>query len=423
VNPMTAGTFAQASDHARTTAWVHSEAFHRGEPFVPVEPEQLRQFEAWVASYTHVERIGGHDDAFTTFRGWNARLAIAREVDWLSVDARYRGDFAETLRHLRLAVEYAHDPTEQRVELDRDSCWAFASGIMTALVRSGRYADAWPVLDELMCEPIGWPAPAWDGESAGPVLLFSPAGYGDQLQAARLALLVAERAGRVIFVCSPPMASLLRHALPASITVVSKGDPLPEAPASCWPQDTLPWCLRLEADMLPATPYVQADAAAVERWRARSGASSDFTVGLVWGSTQYHRSMPLSMLAPLARIPGVRLVSLQVGPAATLPAPTGMRLLQVGRKLGDWADTAAAVSALDLVVTVDTATAHLVGALGRTGVVMLPTLADWFWHDGPVTPWYPSLTLIRQQTAGDWRPVVAEAAERLVQLVSERVAA
>jgi hypothetical protein len=154
----------------------------------------------------------------------------------------------------------------------------------------------------------------------------------------------------------------------------------------------------------------------VAAWRARLGVGRK--IGLVWGGNPKNRndrmrSLDPQALAPLAAIPGISWVSLQLGredsPATLLPG-----LVDPTAEIGDFADTAALLGALDLLVSVETATAHLCGALGRPGWVLLPFLPDWRWHFGTDTsPWYPSLRLFRQDKARDWRPVVERVAASL----------
>lgn len=144
-------------------------------------------------------------------------------------------------------------------------------------------------------------------------------------------------------------------------------------------------------------------------------------VGLVWASGAELRSLPLTTLAPLADVRGVRYFGLQVGPAALLPAPDGLRLERIGHAFGDFEDTAGAMGALDLVITVDSSTAHLAGALGRPTWTILPAarVVDWFWRkSGDRSPWYPAMRLFRQERPGDWGPVVQQVADQLSALAA-----
>jgi hypothetical protein len=194
---------------------------------------------------------------------------------------------------------------------------------------------------------------------------------------------------------------------------------------------SLPLAFQTRADTIPATvPYLAADAAAVESWRLRLSALPGLKIGLNW---QGHavaerqawirgRSFPLACAAPLARVPGVSLVSLQKGAAAQqrTEVEVGSQLTQLTDPDDVSADalmeTAALMSALDLIVTSDTAVAHLAGALGVPVWVALHAMPDWRWLlDRADSPWYPSMRLFRQRSSGDW----PELFERLAHEVGE----
>jgi hypothetical protein len=192
---------------------------------------------------------------------------------------------------------------------------------------------------------------------------------------------------------------------------------------------SLPGLLGTTLATVPAdVPYLKADPALTEKWRTRLGPLDGFKVGVAWQGNPHHpwdrwRSAPLAALAPLAEAPGVRLVSLQQGPGSEqLGALKGrFPLADLGEEYGrdGLAATAAAMASLDLLVTVDTATAHLAGALGRPAWVALPTLVDWRWllaRDD--SPWYPTLRLFRQRELGDWEPVFGRMASALGRLAS-----
>jgi hypothetical protein len=179
-------------------------------------------------------------------------------------------------------------------------------------------------------------------------------------------------------------------------------------------------------------PYLRADPVRIEFWRARLTGESDFRVGVVWqGNPRHgwdrHRSIPLASLEPLARVEGVRLVSLQKGPGREQIAEVARRfsVLDLGGELdepgGAFVDTAAVMQCLDLVVTVDTAAAHVAGALGVPVWLALAAIADWRWlRQRDDTPWYPSMRLFRQERLGDWRAVFTRMADELHPLVAAR---
>jgi len=183
-------------------------------------------------------------------------------------------------------------------------------------------------------------------------------------------------------------------------------------------------------DTIPASvPYLAADAARVARL-APHLRGTGLKLGLVWsGNPKHgndrHRSVPLDLLRPLLGVPGVRLFSLQVGPRAQDIAADGRigPITDLAPHLDDFADTAAAISQLDLVVTVDTSVAHLAGALDRPTWLLLPWNADWRWLSGRTdSPWYPSMTLFRQPRYGDWGPVVDQLVAALTVGVGDEAA-
>jgi tetratricopeptide (TPR) repeat protein len=267
--------------------------------------------------------------------------------------------------------------------------------------------------------------PAWQGEdiSGKTLFVYSEQGLGDTLQFCRYAVTAAERGARVVLSVQDPLLRLLQR-LPG-VTVVGS-ETVPEQFDCHAALLSLPRALGIAriADIPATPPYLRADPARVARWRATLG-SAGFKVGIGWqglphGSVDLGRSFALAKLAPLARIPGVRLISLQknAGSEQLDHLPPGMRVERLdGRDDGPDAflDTAAVMESLDLVVTSDTAIAHLAGALGLKVWVALQHVPDWRWFlDRDESPWYPSMTLFRQPARGDWLCVFAEIARRLV---------
>jgi tetratricopeptide (TPR) repeat protein len=257
--------------------------------------------------------------------------------------------------------------------------------------------------------------PEWRGEAlAGQrLLVYAEQGLGDTIQFARFLPLLNERGARVVLACAPSLLALLAQ-LP--VETVAKTATLPSC--DLWvDQMSLPRLLATGAESIPAASgYLAADPCRVAAWQARLPPGP--LVGLVWAGNPGHsndarRSLPVARLAPLlAACPSVRFVSVQAG------ANSG-EALQLGlddnaAALTDFAETAALVDALDLIVTVDTSTAHLAGALGRPVWVLLPYAPDWRWLVGrDDNPWYASMRLFRQRAPGDWADVVEHVAADL----------
>ena len=297
------------------------------------------------------------------------------------------------------------------------------------LLRQGRLAEGF-----LCLEARGGPAellarialPRWSGDALGgrSLLVVSDAGHGDMIQMARYAAVLKQRgAGRLLLCCQPALKRLL--ALSGGFDDVRGYDePLPEPACELWaPAMSLPFLCGTRLDDIPnPIPYLRAEPAGVASWHEQLGSAEHdarLRVGLVWrgnprNENDADRSLPkLDLLAPLGRVPGLRLVSLQHGAGedeARTP-PAGLPLETLAEPLGDFAETAAIVANLDLVIGVDTSTVHLAAALGKPTWVLLPEYkTDWRWlEERSDSPWYPGVVrLFRQRRAGDWAPVVAE---------------
>ncbi|MFO1152568.1 MAG: tetratricopeptide repeat protein [Rhodospirillales bacterium] len=314
----------------------------------------------------------------------------------------------------------------------------------TLLLQQGRFAEGWAEYEwrwrapGFTSSPRRFASPAWNGaDPAGrTLLLHAEQGLGSAIQFVRYAPLVAGRGARVIVECPPPLVRLFRASLVEAggavaggvARVIPRGEPLPPFDAQA-PLMSLPHLCRTTLATVPASiPYLRADPTAAAYWRQRltaAAGSAALRVGLAWAGNPAHandhnRSLPAAaaaLLAPLLALPGVRFVSLQVGDAAAMATATDLAalgLIERTDELHDFADTAALVSALDLVIAVDTAVAHLAGALGRPVWLLTPPIPEWRWLlDRDDSPWYPSMRLFRQSTAGDWAGVIARVGSSL----------
>lgn len=263
----------------------------------------------------------------------------------------------------------------------------------------------------------------WDGASlAGKsILLYSEQGIGDTIQFIRYAARLKQLASRVIGECDARLIPLLSSCANVD-SWVSQPNELPPFDVYA-PLLSLPRLLDTQMDTIPADiPYLFADPALVQQWQQKLEALSGFKIGIVWQGSSIVRSkdIPLQNFAPLAQVPGVRLISLQKGPGiqqlnelADAFSVTDLGN-QVDETAGAFMDTAAVIMNLDLVVTVDTSAAHLAGALGAPVWVALPFAPDWRWLlDRSDSPWYPTMRLFRQKTPGDWIGVIAEIRDAL----------
>ncbi len=307
------------------------------------------------------------------------------------------------------------------------------------LLRQGRLEEGWQCL-----EARDWSAalqahldcPRWQGEplQAKSLLIGYEAGHGDMIQFARYAAVLKRLgAARITLLCHPALKTLFAT-LDGVDQLIAFDEHVPRTGWDCWtPLMSIPFHCHTRLDSIPAAiPYLHAPAGAVAHWRARLPAQG-VRVGLVWkGNPKFEndadRSLPgLEVLLPLGQVDGVHFVSLQkgAGEAQARHPPAGLALLHLGSQIGDFADSAAILANLDLVICVDTAIAHLAGALGRPCWVLLPAYkTDWRWLDQRTdSPWYPGvLRLFRQSAAGDWTGVVQEVQAALEQFVRERAA-
>jgi tetratricopeptide (TPR) repeat protein len=270
----------------------------------------------------------------------------------------------------------------------------------------------------------------WDGSplEARSILLHVEQGVGDTIHFIRYLPLVARQAGKVIVECQPELRRLFESQA-WKCSVVVRGEPLPHFDVHC-PLPSLPLAFGTTLETIPnSTPYLKPDPMLIENWRQKIDYSGpQLKVGLVWaGNPEFKkdrtRSLDLQRLAPLAQVRDVQFFSFQKGPAAKQmsKAPEGLNLIDLARDLNDFADTAAAISLMDLVITTDTSVPHLAGALGKTVWVMLEFMPYCRWLlDREDSPWYPTMRLFRQPSPGDWDSVLARVVDALSHLVKNR---
>lgn len=276
--------------------------------------------------------------------------------------------------------------------------------------------------------PRGFGLPAWTGEALGgrSILLHTEQGLGDAIQFARFVPEVAARGGRVVVECQPELLRLFAG-LKGVAQTVPRFSHIP--PVQCEaPLLSLPRLLATRLDRLSNRPYLAPHPEILRRFAASISEQAQglLKVGLVWAGNPKHgndrrRSISPASLERFAMLKGVRFFSLQKAAREALPAE--LRAVDLAPLLDDLADAAAALGALDVLVSVDTALAHLAGALGRPALVLLPAAADWRWLERRSTsPWYPSLELFRQDLdkPGEWDGPLSGVADRLRALAKGR---
>jgi tetratricopeptide (TPR) repeat protein len=274
-----------------------------------------------------------------------------------------------------------------------------------------------------------FPQPPWLGQGplAGKtILLHAEQGLGDTLQFVRYAPLVARRGARVILEVQPPLKALMAD-IEGIAAVVGLGEGLPGFDLHC-PLMSLPHAFGTELDSIPAAiPYLHVPPDRLARWHERLGEQQRVRVGIAWEGSAAHknnrnRSIALERFAALLSVPNVEFVSLQknLSPAQGDALRTHDNVTLIGEELVDFADTAAVIELLDLVVSVDTSVVHLAGALGKPVWALLPFSPDFRWLlERADTPWYPSARLFRQLRLGDWESVLGSVRQELMDKVGD----
>jgi tetratricopeptide (TPR) repeat protein len=309
---------------------------------------------------------------------------------------------------------------------------------VVAQLHAGRFAEAWPDADLVFAQPGSARLP-FDRRlpplSDRPdlrgrtVLVFQEEGLGDTLQFMRYLPLLALRGARVAVAVPPALTRLLRTV--PGVADVPEGDaPVPQHDFHC-SFNGLPRAFETTLETIPCVvPYVAADPVLVRHWAARLALGNGLRVGICWAgqarpwlagfvALDQRRSTSLATLAPLAAVPGIQLVSLQKGPASAEISAAGFDLLDVMDEVRDFADTAAIVANLDLVISVDTSVVHLAGAVGKPVFLLDRYDNCWRWLSGREDSlWYPTLRIFRQQRSGDWAPVIARVATALAEAAS-----
>ncbi len=334
----------------------------------------------------------------------------------------------EAIQSYREALALRSDYTEARWNLSH------------ALLLTGSFREGWEAFEvrwqiralEKFKPPFA--APCWNGEDlAGKTLfVYGEQGFGDTLQFVRYVPLAARLGAGVIVHVQKELLSLI-EGMEGAAAVRAMDVPAPRFDYHC-PVMSLPRAFRTDAGSIPANvPYLSADPGKTAAWRARLPRNDKLKVGLVWSSgirnfdpallyADLNRSMALRVLEPLKRVKNVDFYSLQKGdPALEIRKFPALRVTDWTDELRDFGDTAALVEALDLVISVDTAVAHLAGALGKSVWVLAQAHGSWRWLLGRAdSPWYPGMRLFRQTRPNDWRAPLEAITAELASLASNR---
>jgi Flp pilus assembly protein TadD len=402
-------------------------------------------------------RLGRPAQAAVQFRAWLRRApADAGAHHALGLALAELGEIEVAILHLRRAV--AIDPAPAAgwsnlgmlLKIERqfdEAITAHDAAVLraphdpqirvnraVALLHAGRMTEAWRDYEWRLRQrgDTGLPLATLLPDIAGldlrgrTVLVTHEEGFGDTLQFVRYVPLLAKRGARVVLAV-PRELQRLAAGVGGVAELCSFGAKLPLFDYHC-PVFSLPRAFGTTMATIPGeTPYLSVDPALVTQWRHRLP-SGGRLVGLAWAgqarpwlpgfsTLDGRRSAGIAPFAPLAEVPDVRFISLQKGPAAIEPAPAGLALHDPMPQVGDFADTAAIIAGLDLVVSVDTAVVHLAGALGKPVFLLDRYDNCWRWFSGREdSPWYPRLRIFRQERLGDWSAPMRRVAEAITRI-------
>ena len=355
---------------------------------------------------------------------WAGKQDYGKAVQCFREALRIRRDFAEAYCNLGTSLIIQGDARggeaaiEEALRIRPDFALAHVNRAAVWL-RRGDFERGLPEFEWRRLGAANLPAqvqaPLWDGAASGDnsILLIAEHGIGDTLQFVRYAPLVRRHCGKVVLYCRKNLIPLLRQC-PGIDRCASPDEALPRCDFQA-PLMSLPLLLGTTLLTVPAdVPYVHARRDLADTWRERFSRYSGFKIGIGWqGNPRYPtddlRSIPVRHFRPLARVPRVALFSLQKGAGADQLAGLGpdFPVVEFGGEFdastGAFMDTAAVMYSLDLVITSDTAVAHLAGAMGIPVWVALCKSADWRWlEERDDSPWYPTMRLFRQAELGDW---------------------
>jgi len=363
----------------------------------------LNRPEEAIASYDAAIRIGGERAQLLT-----NRAHASRRLDRLDEAA------ADLERALAIEPDFAEASFERA--LARLACGDFAGGWRD-------YERRWQT-GAFAVHRRTFRSPLWTGEQTlegRTILLHAEQGFGDAIQFVRYAPLAAARGATLVLEVQPELARLMAGVSGVD-RAIARGDKLPRFDFHC-PLMSLPRAFGTTLESVPAkTPYLEARDADVSAWAARLPQGRP-RIGVCWAGSRSHsndlnRSLPLARFAEVWKGTDAHIVSLQQAPSdddRALLCECGVA--EVAWMLRDFADTAALIKNLDVVVTVDTAIAHLAGALAVPTLVLLPFAADFRWlRERPDSPWYPTARLFRQPRFAEWQPAVEEVREQLRQI-------
>ncbi len=386
---------------------LHDEAIRHGQASLAIDPNSA---DAASNLGNALQTAGRLDEAIAQHERAAALRPQSAEI-WANLGAAL-GERCEYQR----AIECYRRALTIRADL-AVAHWNFGC----ALLQSGEYSNGWREVEwrwrwaGFRAPRRNFQPPQWMGEplNGKRILLHAEQGFGDAIQFVRYAPMVARMGGRVILECHAELLRLFSHGIEGVEQIVAFSASPPAFDVHC-PLLSIPLAVGTTLATIPAeVPYLKNDPELVARWREKIGDEGKFKVGIVWAGRPTHdndrnRSMAPAALTPLRELNDVRFYSLQKG--ATAPP----FMTDLTADLNDFADTAAVIENLDLVISVDTSVAHLAGALGKKTWTLLPIRPEWRWLlDREDSPWYPTMKLFRQAQRGNWTDVIERVAAEL----------
>lgn len=400
------------------------EYLHRAATLQPHNPSLLLDYANVLAMYNHL------DEALRTY---HSILDISPDNEAVLYNIAYtlkkRGDIQQALPYYYRVLELNPDNAEAHFSLS------------LAYLITGNMQDGWKEYEWRWhrngFESRTFVQPMWQGESLQGKTLFIHAeqGLGDTFQFIRYAL-IAKNQGAIIIAAVQDALVPLLSLCPYIDKVISLSSPIPPFDYHI-PLMSMPLICKTRLESIPQTiPYLYADEQLVSYWKDSLAQDPNIKIGICWqGNPNYStpflrhavaaKSIELASFAPLASIPGISLYSLQRISGTEQLSQIGQHFVlhhfddDFDNKHGRFMDTAAVMKNLDLIITIDTSICHLAGGLGVPVWLMLPKPADWRWLlDRTDTPWYPTMRLFRQQTAGDWNSVIATITRELEQCIT-----
>lgn len=365
-----------------------------------------------------LQEFGQVEEAETIFQKiLSAKPDFAEAHNNLGTTYRAAGQFGRAIEHYRKAVQLQPDMPMPHFNL----------GLTLLLL--GQFEEGWRENEwRWKVKEHGgrfdqYPSPEWDGSDlkGRTIFLFGEQGFGDAIQFARYVPLIAQRGARIILACQKPLLCLMKSLAGVS-QLVTHGDPMPAFDVRCALMSVPRIFGTADANIPADIPYLSANADESSRWRKRLDEfAGKLKVGIAWAGRPEHkldrlRSIAPKVFAPLNTISSIQLVNLQKGDKSSQGRDV-LNLIDWTAELTDFADTAALVENLDLVITADTAVAHLAGALGKKVWVLLPFVSDWRWLlNRSDSPWYPTMRLFRQPAIGDWNTPIQQVVQALQEL-------